>query len=370
MGSTRQLIPALIVTCALVLVSGCAKPLAPEKPKSAQKLANKDFRTPIQPAVKKEKSRGAKKEKAQKQPKENILINFPCQDRRCEEAYRNFSVQHAAHSKPVGKDTPTKWLRKNRKKKAPPATGMAPAALKETLIEAMNIGFLIDDLDAKRKVRVHFKDDKNPHYREEILEIIDPHVGRFGLLVLIPKKRVKETAILAIHGHGDNPITMGRKYHGNRLARDGHVVVLPKIRALDCMRKESTEGEISIELWANGFSMIGLYVYEALVIQHVLNQRADLGIKKWGILGHSGGSSIGNLLVRISSDFLVKVVDYQVEFNNGCGKRRVHCESFAPLFPYSKDINDETTLTIPNLRLRYGFHHKEKEISQFFEKHL
>ena len=131
----------------------------------------------------------------------------------------------------------------------------------------MNIGFLLEDLSIKRQVKIHHTKKTNG-LTEEIVEIIDPHVGRFDMLVLIPEKVSTSSAILALHGHGDHPDAMARKYMGRHMARKGHIVAIPRIRAHDCYKDESAENIVAKDLWAHGFSLMGLHVYEALVAQN------------------------------------------------------------------------------------------------------
>ena len=336
----------------------CPKPIA-TAPKSAKSTS-------------KPKSKAKKKKKPQKRTivsVEKSQSRFPCQKHRCEEAYRTFSVRHRAHQRPVGEQQVTDWLKSMKKKKAPKAQGLDANALRLALIDKMNIGFLLNDLSIERQIRTHHTKTNN-NLTEEIIEVIDPHVGRFDMLVLIPKKGVKNSAILALHGHGDHPETMARKYMGRSMAQKGHVVVIPRIRAHDCYKDESAENIVAKDLWAHGFSLMGLHVYEALVAQKVIQDRAKLKIEKWGLIGHSGGSSLANLLPRLTHNFQAKVIDYYVDFNNRCGPERVHCETFGPLFPLSNDINNEKTASIPFLKVPYSFKKYKSKIEAFFAKHL
>ena len=252
-----------------------------------------------------------------------------------------------------------------QKKKAPKGKGLKGEALKEAIVEEMNIGFLLADLDAARSVRVAHEKETGL-LRETVLEVIDPHVGRFDVLLLEPLRgKGVPSAILALHGHGDNPETMARKYLGRQLAEQGHHVALPRLRAHECQRNPNLENEVAIDLWAHGFSLMGLHVYEALVTRRVAASHWKASMTKWGILGHSGGSSLSNLLTRVSSDFEAKVVDYFVDFNNRCGPERIHCETFGPLFPLANDINNEKTLGVAHMSVPYGYKKRKKPFSRF-----
>jgi hypothetical protein len=300
---------------------------------------------------------------------EKSKSRYPCQKHRCEEAYRTFSVRHQAHQKSVGEAQVTTWLKKMKKKKAPPAQGLTAQQLKDEIIEKMNIGFLLNDIQATRQVETYHQ-KPGTTVNEEVIEVVDPHVGRFDILLLTPKNKVPQKAILALHGHGDHPDAMARKYLGRQLAEEGYAVAIPRIRAHDCYKDESAENIVAKDLWAHGFSLMGLHVYEALVTQHIIQNRKDFDLKTWGIIGHSGGSSLANLLPRLSSGFQAKVVDYYVDFNNRCGPERIHCETFGPLFPLSHDINNEKTSTTPFLKVPYDYKKHKTKILKFFAKHL
>ena len=335
---------------------------------------------PVPPAPQKESTQKVKKTSKSKKKKKKHLkrtittvekseSRYPCQKHRCEEAYRTFSVRHQAHQKKVGAQHVTTWLKKMKKKKAPPAQGLKGQELKEKIIEQMNIGFLLSDIQKERQVRTHHKEAKQKII-EEVLEVIDPHVGRFDILLLSPKNQKTKRAILALHGHGDHPNAMARKYMGRQLAEEGYAVAIPRIRAHDCYKDESAENIVAKDLWAHGFSLMGLHVYEALVTQHIIQNRKGFDIKTWGIIGHSGGSSLANLLPRLSDGFQAKVVDYYVDFNNRCGPERIHCETFGPLVPLANDINNEKTSTTPFLKVPYDYKKYKTKILKFFAKHL
>ena len=351
------------LSCLILLFAlGCPKDVTPVKS--------------VEKAIKTDKKKNAAKKKKKKSRKQTLgkaekaKSKYPCQEYRCEEAYRTFAVRHQAHQRPVGVKAVDTWRTQYKKKKAPKAQGVSGAALREAIIEKMNIGFLLDDLKSQRQVRVAHAQTKNG-IKETILEIIDPHVGRFDALLLSPTKvGSSSTAILALHGHGDNPETMAKKYLGRRLAAKGHHVVLPRLRAHECQRQVNIENMVAIDLWAHGFSLMGLHVYEALVAQREAQAHWGVAAMKWGVLGHSGGSSLANLLPRVSDGFDAKAVDYFVDFNNRCGAERIHCETFGPLFPLANDINNEKTLSIPTLSVPYGYKKRGNEVLSFFGKHL
>ena len=274
-------------------------------------------------------------------------------------------MRHQAHSKQIGRSAVLSWFKKHKKKEAPASLAMDAATLKNEIANAMNIQFLLDDIATKREVTSVYRRVEKDHHAE-ILQIVDPHVGRFDVLILTPKINANGHGILALHGHGDTPLKMAQNYLGYDLVRSGFAVVIPRLRVFDCYRKDTSENDVAIELWANGFSLMGLHIYEALLTQYEVNQRPKYNIDRWGILGHSGGSSTTVTLSRLGATFDAIVVDHQVDFNNACGKKGIHCETFGPLFKLAKTINNLETLPVDHLLVPYKYGKQKKDIVPFF----
>jgi len=74
-----------------------------------------------------------------------------------------------------------------------------------------------------------------------------------------------------------------------------------------------------------------------------------------GLIGHSGGSSLGNLVVRLEPHFAAYVSDHEVDFRTKDFFELNHCEIVPGLFPLHRLINDLSTAQPPVLRVRYSY---------------
>jgi len=175
--------------------------------------------------------------------------------------------------------------------------------------------------------------------------------------------------VLGLHGHRHDDERFVREYLGEQLAARGYVVLAPRFRAHDC---SLTENRIARKLLRRGFTLMGLHVYEALLMVKYLDSIATVDGSRIGLLGHSGGSSIANVLVRVSDRFSALVIDHEVDFRNRCGLLGLHCETVPGMFPLSADLNDRSTLMIPWVKLPYGYRSEEDRRAVFalFDRHL
>ena len=90
-----------------------------------------------------------------------------------------------------------------------------------------------------------------------------------------------------------------------------------------------------------------------------------------GLIGHSGGSSTGNLTVRLGAGFAAYVSDYHVEYAEWVADFEViHCETVPALYPYAALINDFATSATPVLTVPYGYTDGVEPIFGFFDQHL
>ena len=100
--------------CGLILLSvtGCPKNVEPVKTVTAVSKAEKPKKT------------SKKKKKKKKSPKQTLgkaeraKSKYPCQEYRCEEAYRTFAARHHAHQKPVGVKAVDAWRTQYKKKES------------------------------------------------------------------------------------------------------------------------------------------------------------------------------------------------------------------------------------------------------------
>jgi hypothetical protein len=89
-----------------------------------------------------------------------------------------------------------------------------------------------------------------------------------------------------------------------------------------------------------------------------MQKRADLNQFEYHVLSYlseAGGSSLGNLLVRLDPDLRAYASDHHVDYRTKEPWELDHCEIVPGLAPLAPQINDFSTAAIPVLRVRYGY---------------
>jgi dipeptidyl aminopeptidase/acylaminoacyl peptidase len=203
----------------------------------------------------------------------------------------------------------------------------------------------------------------------------DPLVGELEALALdpiapLPPKRVP--AIIGLHGHFDTPKVFADAYLGAELAASGYFVLIPQLRAMNCF---GPEAEISFALLKSGFTLMGMRVYETLLMLKYLRFLDRVDATRIGILSHSGGSSTANLAVQLTSGLAAQVTDYFVDWRDHCTEfsfASVHCETLPAMFPLGPSLQDERYLDLPRLGVEYAFEspNTRARIRSFFAENL
>lgn len=253
----------------------------------------------------------------------------------------------------------------------PIINGSSPADLRTAIIEELNIGFLIDQLDDGYLARTAMTFDDGPvidGVSAYSLTVNDPLLPLpvEALVLAGPGRRVQldparglqleggavgRPAIVALHGHGQAPASFQRVGYGQELAAQGHIVVIPKFWYMDCDVQEASLSELLLQ---RGFSLMGLRVYKALLLLRVLASSEAIDPARLGLLGHSGGSSVSWLVVRLTDQVRARVWDYEQFFNDLCSGR-IHCETHPGLFAIAGDIFRRASLLQPTLEVPYAY---------------
>ncbi len=249
--------------------------------------------------------------------------------------YARFLHREESHARLVTRRRLDAELRETQR--APPARrlGLSASALRARILDALNIGYFVDAIESGPLVATLRDRHDGALFAEEHLMLDDGDIS-VDATVLVPKDGADvHPAIVGLHGHYDDAAVFVRRYMGEQLARAGYVVIVPWSRAMNCGPEEE---EVSLRLLRSGFALMGLRVEEALVAIRYLRERADVDRARIGILGHSGGSSTANLVVRVTDWLAADVSDHIVDYRDLC-EGRVHCETVPALFRISADIN-------------------------------
>jgi len=186
--------------------------------------------------------------------------------------------------------------------------------------------------------------------------------------MLIPKEKKREyPAIIILHGHSEtNAFCIKERFEltDPLVRRGGFILISPQFRA---MNADMEEYYITRRLMSNGFTLMGMRVYEFLLVVKYLRYLKEIDHSRIGLLGHSGGSVVANLGVRLTDAINAEVKDWDSNYLESG-----HCEDVPILYPYVKVINDEKTLPIPVLKMPYYLkdYNGRKKIIKFFLKHL
>ena len=259
---------------------------------------------------------------------------------------------------------------------------LSRAELRAKIIDAINLGFMLDGLDARPLTVTIFAETEQAGITSRHLIFSDPLVGEFEALQLEPAGSQWLPAIIGLHGHMDTPAIFANKYLGSTLAADGYLVLMPQFRAMGCI---GPEYDISRALLIGGFHLMAMRVYETLLLHKYLRSLERVDTARIGILSHSGGSSTANLVIRLIDGIAAQVTDYYVDWRDHCIPLPIdlslHCETVPTLFPLNTTLCGAPVLTecddrsapIPRMSVPYagkGSVDDADAIREFFASHL
>jgi len=289
----------------------------------------------------------------------DLSQTFDCTARDCLAQYRSFVADHPQFAHPRPFATILTELDAIEAEPLPPVMTLSQEELHVRIIDALNIGFMLEGLDARPL---------------QVTIFADPLVGEFEALQLEPSESDPMPAIIGLHGHFDTPEIFAENYLGADLAAAGYLVLMPQFRAMNCF---GPEDEISRALISGGFNLMAMRVYETLLLEKYLRSLPRVDSRRIGILGHSGGSSTANLAVHLTDGIAAQVTDYYVDWRDRCIPPPldlpVHCETVPGLFPLSTTFPDDRSAPLPRLSIPYaenGFAADADAILDFFATHL
>ncbi|MFC2091842.1 alpha/beta hydrolase family protein [Elusimicrobiota bacterium] len=244
--------------------------------------------------------------------------------------------------------------------------------LKEIILKELNIGFLVEGLSEHRYEAEQVSEVAGGGYLERHVVLHDVYVGDVDLLLLVPDELAgKNPVVIGLHGHKETGTDVRDSYGAGALANNGFIVALPGFRA---MGFDLIEASVSWYLMQNGFSLLGLRVYEVLLVIDYLKSLEYVDSVKIGLIGHSGGAAVGNLTVRITSDIQAQVTDNYKKMLSTMvfypQTEMVHCATLPGLSYYAQEISDSETLDFPVYKLPYGMYGYESNIIKFFKTAL
>ncbi len=294
--------------------------------------------------------------------------NEPCIDE-----YERFRSRAAPYAHPIELWNLDAHLRAIARGEVPVYDAALPEdTLRPALIGGLGIGFLLDGLDERRLDVIITGESETAYYRETDLVLVDPWVGEVPTILLTPLTPGPYRAIERSFGPGDDAAIYRDRYHGSEHPGHGYAVLILTMRAMGI---DYAEHAMSRALLLEGFSLMGLRVYESLLGLRYLRSRADVRADQIGLIGHSGGSSTGNLTIRVQpldppDGFRAYVSDHRVNYFGSSPIEPYHCETVPALYPYYVAIDALERASIPTLTVPYAYPFGMAEIFRFFDHHL
>jgi len=274
----------------------------------------------------------------------------------------------------------------------PASVSLSTAELRDALVSALNNGVLMRGLDSKLirprtgaavlAASVVIMDPgivevmtssrtKEAGYAQTKLAFRDRATGGFPALLLTPKGRPGPyPAILGLPGRSETPQDFAQRFMGVELAKKGYVVLIP-----DFSLSDECDSDISSRLLREGFTLLGIRTYQALLAMKYLRAAANVQPDRVAVIGHADGSGIASLVVRLRSWSTALIEDYQTDFRDAgapASGERIRRGTVPALFPISSAVNDRSTLQAPLLALPLGYAKPayHREISSFLGRAL
>lgn len=232
---------------------------------------------------------------------------------------------------------------------------LTPSKLKLIIAQKLGIDFLLDGFDERLLTVTVLSVTKRSGYVEKALLFSDRHVGDFYVIFLAPDGYDKPLpAVIGLHGHSGTNIGFRDNFMAKELAQSGFTVIIPWFRAMGNIEDE--DNKISTELLKNGFTLMGLRVYEALLVHKYLRHLNSVDSSRIGLLTHSGGGGVGCLMLRIAGGVKALVYDsYLPGVNRYSLNNPVHCETLPQLNYYIDIINSGRLSLARRLELPYTY---------------
>lgn len=284
----------------------------------------------------------------------------------CRDDYMEFPQRAAEFADPVSEEDLQAWIDESfaepRLQDPVPASEFAAV-----VVDALGIRFLLDGIEQRPlEVRV-FDDTIDQGFHTLRLLFTDPWVGSFSGRLVLPEGDGPFPVILAMHGHGTEDVDWIDSWGAGDYIEAGFAMLAVNHRM---MYADQGETDVGHALAREGFTLLGLHVYETLRAMQYLRWRDDLVRRDQVILmGHSAGGNKTNLMVRITGSFAAAVSDNTTSILPE--HEQYFHEAFVPeLAPWQDLVNDLSTALVPARRYGYGFPEGTAPVLTFMQEAL
>jgi hypothetical protein len=232
------------------------------------------------------------------------------------------------------------------------------------IAEASGLSFLFTSdefwtrsLDVRVTARERRTAPDGSAYLQLTLVLDDPFVGEIEALHLLPADREGPFAtVLVLPGHGDDAVQHRDGRFGWVFPSQGMAALILTFRGY----QQPVDHTMTTEFLCQGFSLMSLRAYEALVAEKYL-LATDLACNSaLGILGHSGGSIAANLLTWMEQNPARAQVsdgttDYWNVLKHPSGLVELDCETHEGLWQLGERINDLAAAPRPTKLVPYAY---------------
>lgn len=194
-------------------------------------------------------------------------------------------------------------------------------------------------------------------YTEQRWLIESELVGQIPALYLRPAGPGPVPAVLALPGHGETAADHRDRRFARYLPGHGYAVLLITPRAYEL----ELDHELSLAFLCQGFSLMGLRVYEGLLALRALRALQEVDGARVAVQGHSGGSAAANLMAwlpwRPAAAYLVdaRSTYSMIWVPQGEDVWRLECEAKQELAAIHRQVNELDAAPVPVALLGYGY---------------
>jgi hypothetical protein len=132
--------------------------------------------------------------------------------------YASFLHHEESHARPVTRKRLDAELRDTQRAPAPRRLGLSANDLRARILDALNIGFFVDEIGSRPLVATLRERHDGALFTEERVRLEDDGVS-VDATVLVPKDGEAHPAVVGLHGHRDDAAEFLRGYMGAELAR-------------------------------------------------------------------------------------------------------------------------------------------------------
>ncbi len=251
---------------------------------------------------------------------------------------------------------------------------MAEEDLAAALAEGLNIGFLLDGLDTRPLYVTTVAESAAEDYYSRTLLFTDRYVGTFRAVMLTPKTNGPHPGVVGVHGHAQDAEMFMTEDYGELYPAEGYTVLAPTLRVLGGGVNE--ESWLAEELLLDGFTTEAVHMYEVLLCIKYLRYVEDIGPERIGLVGHSFGSGLVNLMLRLFPDLGGGVTDLFNSYLELTNDGDLTASTTPQIWQYHGLVNDFTTAIVPSLKVPYGYYDEIEQYSympmvfRFLKQHV